>query len=61
MRTDDYSLIAPFGETTVVFSYGDLDATQLVGTELYSETITSPTIRPCAWRPMWTRTTSWTT
>ena len=43
VKTDEnghYSLIAPFGETTVVFSYGDLDATQLVGTELYSETIT---------------------
>ncbi|MCX6650095.1 MAG: carboxypeptidase regulatory-like domain-containing protein [Methanomassiliicoccales archaeon] len=43
VKTDEnghYNLIAPFGQTTVVFSYGDLDATQLVGTELYSTTIT---------------------
>jgi len=33
-----YSLIAPFGQTTVVFSYGDLDARLLYGTELYSTT-----------------------
>ncbi|MCG7844711.1 MAG: carboxypeptidase-like regulatory domain-containing protein, partial [Methanomassiliicoccales archaeon] len=34
-----YSLVAPFGKTTIVFSYGDLDARQLIGTELYSTTI----------------------
>ncbi|HUT28130.1 MAG TPA: carboxypeptidase regulatory-like domain-containing protein [Methanomassiliicoccales archaeon] len=34
-----YSLIAPFGDVTVVFSYGDLDLRLQVGTELYSTTL----------------------
>lgn len=34
-----YTLLAPFGNCTVVFSYGDLDSLTLTGTELYSETI----------------------
>ncbi|MBN1109903.1 MAG: carboxypeptidase regulatory-like domain-containing protein [Methanomassiliicoccales archaeon] len=42
VRTDAdgrYSILAPFGETTVVFSYGDLDERLLYGTELYSTTL----------------------
>ncbi len=42
VRTDDegrYSVLAPFGETTLVFSYGDLDPRMLYGTELYSTTL----------------------
>ncbi len=42
VRTDSdghYSVIAPFGDVTLVYSYGDLDPRLLYGTELHSESL----------------------
>ena len=42
VRTDadgGYSVLAPFGDVTIVYSYGDLDPRLLYGTELHTESL----------------------